>query len=315
MAAAAAACAALPRAARSEPYPARPVRIIVGFAPGGPTDLLARMMGQWLSERLGQQFVVENRPGASGNIATQAVVNAPADGYTLLLVAPANTINASLYDRLGFDFLRDIAPVAGIMRSLYVMEVSPSFPARTVPEFIAYAEAHPGTINMASAGSGTPQHVAGEMFKLMTGVQMTHVPYRGAVPALTDLIGGRVQVMFDNMASSLEHIRAGTLRPLAVTTRTRFEVLPDVPTVNDFVPGFEASAQFGIGAPMRTPGAVVNTLNREINAALADPVIKARLSELAGAVLTGAPADYGRVLADETEKWAKVVRAGNIKPD
>jgi len=313
-AAGAAALVAAPRIAGAQAYPNRPVRIIVGFTAGGPTDLLARMIGQWLSDHLGQQFVVENRPGASGNIATEAVVNAPPDGYTLLLVAPANTINATLFDKLNFNFIRDIAPVAGMMRSLYVMEVNLSVPVKTVPEFIAYAKANPGTINMASAGSGTPQHIAGAMFEMMTGVHMVHVPYRGATPALTDLLGGQVQIMFDNMASSLEHIRAGRLRALGVTAATRFDGLPDVPTVADFVPGFEASAQFGIGAPAGTPAALIDTLNREINAGLADPQIRARLAELSGAVLTGSPADYARLIADETEKWGKVIKAANIKP-
>ena len=299
----------------AQTYPSRPVRIVVGFAAGGPTDILARLIGQWLSERLGQQYVIENRPGAGGNIATEAVVNAPADGYTLLLVAPANTINATLYDKLNFNFIRDIAPVASIMRSFYVMEVNPSVPVKTVPEFIAYAKANPGKINMASAGSGTPQHVAGELFKLMTGVEMVHVPYRGAAPALTDLIGGQVQVMFDNMTSSLEYIRAGKLRALAVTTATRSEALPDIPTVGDFVPGFEASAQFGLGAPKNTPVEVIEKLNHEINAGLTDPKMKARLADLAGAVLAGSPADFRKLIADETEKWGKVVKFSGAKPD
>jgi tripartite-type tricarboxylate transporter receptor subunit TctC len=306
---------AVPRIARGQTFPTRPVRVMVGFAAGGPTDILARLIGQWLSERLGQPFVIENRPGAGGNIVTEAVVNAPADGYTLLLVAPANTINATLYDKLNFNFIRDIAPIASIMRSFYVMEVNPSVPAKSVPAFIAYAKAHPGKINMASAGSGTPQHVAGELFKLMTGVEMVHVPYRGSAPALADLMGGQVQVMFDNMTSSLEFIRAGKLRPLAVTTTTRFEALPDIPTVGDFVPGFEASAQFGLGAPRNTPVDVIERLNKEVNAGLADPKMKARLSELAGAVLAGSPADFGKLIADEIEKWAKVVKFSGAKPD
>jgi tripartite-type tricarboxylate transporter receptor subunit TctC len=314
----AAGAAVLPAASRlswAQAYPARPVRIVVGFAAGGPTDILARLIGQWLSERLGQQFIIENRPGAGSNIGTEAVVRAPPDGYTLLLVAPANTINATLYDKLNFNFIQDIAPVASIMRSFYVMEVNPSVPVKTVPEFIAYAKANPGKINMASAGNGTPQHVAGELFKIMTGVPMIHVPYRGAAPALTDLIGGQVQVMFDNMTSSIEHIRAGKLRALAVTTATRYEALPDIPTVGDFVAGFEASAQFGFGVPKNTPVAVIERLNREINAGLADPRIKSRLADLAGEVLAGSPADYAKLIADETVKWGKVVRTGNIKPD
>jgi tripartite-type tricarboxylate transporter receptor subunit TctC len=287
----------------------------VGFAAGGPTDILARLMAQWLSQRLGQPFVIDNRPGVGGNLATEAAVNAPADGHTLLLVAPANSINATLYDKLSFNFIRDIAPVASIMRAFYVMEVNPSLPVKSVPEFIAYARAHPGEINMASAGSGTPQHVAGELFKLMTDVEMVHVPYRGSAPALTDLMGGQVQVMFDNLISSLELIKAGKLRPLAVTTTARSEALPDIPTVGDFVPGFEASALFGLGAPRTTPAEVVGRLNIEINAGLADPRIKARLAELAGVVLTGSPADFGKLIADETEKWGKVVRFSGAKPD
>jgi tripartite-type tricarboxylate transporter receptor subunit TctC len=306
---------AVSRIANGQAYPTRPVRIMVGFAAGGPTDVLARLIGQWLSQRLGQPFVVENRPGAGGNIATETVVNAAADGHTLLLVAPANTINATLYDHLDFNFIRDIAPVAGIMRSFYVMEVNPSVPVKSVPEFIAYAKAHPGKINMASAGSGTPQHVAGELFKLMTGVEMVHVPYRGAVPALTDLMGGQAQVMFDNMTSSLEFIKAGKLRPLAVTTTMRFEGLPDIPTVGDFVPGFEASALFGLGAPRNTPVDIIERLNTEVNAGLADPKMKARLAELAAAELAGSPADFGKLIADETDKWGKVVRLSGAKPD
>jgi tripartite-type tricarboxylate transporter receptor subunit TctC len=306
---------AVSRIATAQAYPTRPVRIMVGFAAGGPTDILARLIGQWLSERLGQPFIIENRPGAGGNIATEAVVNAAADGHTLLLVAPANTINATLYDHLEFNFIRDIAPVAGIMRSFYVMEVNPSVPVKSVPEFITYAKAHPGKINMASAGNGTPQHVAGELFKLMTGVEMVHVPYRGSAPALADLMGGQVQVMFDNMTSSLEFIKAGKLRPLAVTTTMRFVALPDIPTVGDFVPGFEASALFGLGAPGNTPLDIVERLNMEVNAGLADPKMKARLAELAAAVLAGSPADFGELIADETEKWGKVVKFSRAKPE
>jgi tripartite-type tricarboxylate transporter receptor subunit TctC len=315
LAAGAAALPAAPRIAGGQAFPTRPVRLMVGFAAGGPTDVLARLIGQWLSERLGRPFVIENRPGAGGNIATETVVNAAADGHTLLLVAPANTINATLYDNLSFNFIRDIAPIASIMRSFYVMEVTTSLPVKTVPEFIGYAKAHPGTINMASAGSGTPQHVAGELFKLMTGVEMVHVPYRGASAALTDLMGGRVQVMFDNMISSLELIRAGKLRPLAVTTATRLEALPEVPTVGDFVPGFEASALFGLGAPRNTPVDVIERLNTEVNAGLADPKMMARLAELAGAPLSGSPADFGKRIADETEKWGKVVKVSGAKPE
>jgi tripartite-type tricarboxylate transporter receptor subunit TctC len=311
----AAALPAVSRFAWAQTYPTRPVHIIVGFSPGGPNDVLARLMGQWLSERLGQPFIVENRTGAGGNIGTEAVVKAAPDGYTLLLVSPANAINATLYDKLNFNFIRDIAPVASIMRSLYVMEVNLAVPVKSVPEFISYAKAHPGKVNMASAGSGTPQHVAGELFKLMTGVEMVHVPYRGAAPALADLMGGQVQVMFDNIASSLEFIKAGKLRPLAVTAATRFEALPDIPTVGDFVPGFEATGQFGIGAPRNTPADVIEKLNKEVNAGLADPKMNARLAEFAGAVLPGSPTDFGRLVADETEKWAKVVRFSGAKPD
>jgi tripartite-type tricarboxylate transporter receptor subunit TctC len=315
LAGAAAAAPAFSDVASALDYPTRAVHVLVGFAAGGPTDILARLMAQWLSQRLGQPFVIDNRPGVGGNLATEAAVNAPADGHTLLLVAPANSINATLYDKLSFNFIRDIAPVASIMRAFYVMEVNPSLPVKSVPEFIAYARAHPGEINMASAGSGTPQHVAGELFKLMTDVEMVHVPYRGSAPALTDLMGGQVQVMFDNLISSLELIKAGKLRPLAVTTTARSEALPDIPTVGDFVPGFEASALFGLGAPRTTPAEVVGRLNIEINAGLADPRIKARLAELAGVVLTGSPADFGKLIADETEKWGKVVRFSGAKPD
>jgi tripartite-type tricarboxylate transporter receptor subunit TctC len=305
----------VPRDALAQSYPARPVRIVVGFTPGGPTDVFARLMAQWLSERLGQQFVVENRPGASGNTATEAVINAPADGHTLLLTAPANTINTTLFDKLNFNFIRDVAPVAGIARTIYIMVVHPSVPATTVPEFIAHAKANPGHINMASAGSGTPQHIAGEMFKMMTGVAMVHVPYRGSAPALTDLIGGQVQVMFDNMATALESVKSGRVRALAVTTTTRSPLLPDTPTVHDVVPGFEASAQFGLGAPRNTRAEIVDKLNREINAGLADPKIKARFADLSADATPGSPADFGKLIADETEKWGKVIRAGNIKPE
>jgi tripartite-type tricarboxylate transporter receptor subunit TctC len=303
------------RRAVAQAYPSRPVRLMVGFAAAGPTDIVARLIGQWLTERLGQQVVVENRPGAGGNIATEAVVNAVPDGHTLLLVAPAYTINVTLYERLNFDFLRDIVPVAGILRTVYVMVVNAALPVRTVPEFIAYAKANPGRINMASAGSGTPQHVAGELFKLTTGIDMVHVPYRGAAPALTDLIGGQVQVMFDNLTSALETIRAGKVRALAVATETRSEALPDLPTVAEFVPGFEASAAFGIGAPRGTPLGVIERLNREINAGLADPAIKARFADLAGTVLPGSADDFGRLIVSETEKWAKVVRFSGARPD
>jgi len=315
LAAAAAAAPAFSNFACALDYPTRPVRLVVGFAAGGPTDVLARLLAQWLSQRLGQPFVVENRPGAGGNLATEAVVNAQPDGHTLLLVAPANSINATLYEKLSFNFIRDIAPIGSIMRAFYVMEVTPALPVQSVPQFIAYAKAHPGEINMASAGSGTPQHVAGELFKLMTGVDMVHVQYRGSAPALTDLMGGRVHVMFDNLISSLEFIRSGKLRPLAVTTTTRFEALPDVPTVADFVPGFEASALFGLGAPRTTPADIVERLNTELNTGLADPKMKARLAELAGVVLAGSPADFGQRIAEETEKWGKVVRFSGARPE
>jgi tripartite-type tricarboxylate transporter receptor subunit TctC len=315
LAAGAAALPAVSRIARAQTYPTRPVRIIVGFAAGGPTDLYARLIGQWLAERLGRPFLIENRPGAGGNIATESVVSAAADGYTLLLVAAANTINATLYDNLNYTFIRDIAPVAGILRTFYVMEVNPSVPAKTVPEFIAYAKANPGKVNMASAGSGTPQHVAGELFNMMAGVNMLHVPYRGAAPALTDLLGGQVQVMFDNLTSSIEHIRTGKLRALAVTTAVRSVALLDVPTVGDFLPGFEASGLYGLGAPKGTPAAIIERLNQEINAGLADPKIKARLADLGGTMLPGSPADFGKLIAEETEKWAKVVKFAGIKPE
>jgi tripartite-type tricarboxylate transporter receptor subunit TctC len=271
-------------------------------------------MAQWLSERLGQQFVVENRPGAAGNVATEAVVHALADGHTLLQVGPPNAINATLYDKLNYDFIRDIAPVAGIAHSPNVMEIHPSVPARTVPEFIAYAKANPGRINMASSGNGTVTHVAGELFKLRTGISMVHVPYRGSTPALTDLVGGQVQVMFDNVPSSIELIRAGKLRPLAITQASRFEGLPDVPTVGEFVPGYEASSWFGLGAPKNTPADIVDKLNQQINQGLADPKIKTKITELGGLVLPGSPADFGNLIAAETEKWAKVVKFAGIKP-
>jgi len=315
LAAGAAALPAVSRIARAQSYPLRPVRVIVGFAAGGTTDLLARMIGQWLSERLGQPFLIENRPGAGTNIATEAVVKSAPDGYTLLMVSPPNTINATLYEKLNFNFLRDIAAVAAIARVPNVMEVNPSVPASTVAEFIAYAKANPGKLSFASAGVGSSQHLSGEMFKMMAGVDMVHVPYRGGAPALTDLIGGQVQLMFDNVSSSIEHIRAGKLRPLAVSTATRSDALPDIPTVGDVLPGFEASAVNGVGVPRETPSDVIALLNRHINAALADPAIKARLANLGSTVLPGSPADYGRLLANETEKWAKVVKFSGAKPD
>lgn len=313
--AAAAAIPAVPPVARAQAYPSRPVRIVVGFASGGPMSIAARLMGQWLSERLGQPFVVENRPGAGSNLGTEAVVRAPADGYTLLACGPVNTINATLYDRLSFDFARDIAPVAGICRQPLVMAVHSSLPARTVPEFIAYARVNPGRIGMASAGNGTPQHVAGELFKVQAGVDLLHVPYRGSAPALIDLIGGQVQVMFDAMPSAIEHIRTGRLRPLAVTTAARSEALPEIPSLGDFLPGYEASSWYGIGAPSNTPADIVDRLNREINAGLADTRIRARLAELGATAMPGSPTDLGKHIAEETEKWGKVIRAANIKVD
>jgi tripartite-type tricarboxylate transporter receptor subunit TctC len=301
--------------ARAQTYPTRPVRLIVGFAPGGPTDILARLMGQWLSERLGQPFVVDNRPGASGNIAAEAVVRAPADGYTLLLVGGNIAINATLYDKLNFNFIRDIAPVATIIRAPQILVVNPSVPAKTIPEFIAYAKAHPRKLNMASGGTGTPPHLAGELFKMMAGVDLIHVPYRGNGPAFNDLIGGQVQVMFPSPVGLLEYIRAGKLRALAVTTATRSEALADLPTVGDFVPGYEASGWFGVGAPRNTPSEIIDKLNKEINAALADPKLKTRLADLGGDVLALSPGEFGKLIADETEKWGKVIRAANIKPE
>jgi tripartite-type tricarboxylate transporter receptor subunit TctC len=298
--------------AAADDYPARSIKWVVGYPAGGTTDILARLIGQWLSEHLGAQFIIENRPGAGNNIGTEAVINSPPDGYTVLLVNPANGINASLYRKLNFDFIRDIAPVAGLTRVPNVMEVNPAVPAKTVQEFIDYAKANPGKINLASSGNGTSVHLSGEMFKMMAGVDLLHVPYRGAAPALTDLISGQVQLMFDNMPSSIEHIRAGKLRALAVTTATRSPALPDVPTVAETVPGYEASAWFGMGAPKGTPLEIVNKLNKAINAALADPSIQARLADLGGIVMSGTPADFGRVIVEETEKWAKVVKAAGV---
>src|SRR5262245_11706701 len=315
LAAGAAAVSAVSRIAWAQAYPSRPVRIVSGFAPAGAGDIVARLMGQWLSERLGQQFVVENRPGGSGNIAAEAGVRAPADGYTLLMVSSANAANAALYDKLSFSFLRDIAPVASIVRAPYVMAVIPTVPAKTVPEFIAYAKANPRKLNMASVGIGSGTHLVGELFQMMAGVNMVHVPYRGAGPAFTDLLGGQVQVMYPSTVSSIGYIRAGQLRALAVTTTTRSEALPDVPTVDEFVPGYEASAWFGVGAPKATPAEVVEKLNKEINAGLADPKMKARLADLGGTVLVGSPAEFGTFIADETEKWAKVVKFAGIKPE
>ena len=300
---------------RAQAYPSRPVRIIVGFPPGGPTDTAARPIGQWLSERLGQQFVIENRPGAGSNIGTEAVVRAAPDGYTLLLAYSSNAINATLYDKLNFNFIRDITPVASISRETTIMVVNSSFPAKTVPEFTAYAKANPGKINFASGGQGTPPHVVGELFKMMAGVNLTHVPYRGGAPAIADLLGGQVQVMFASPSISLEHVRAGKLRALAVTTATRSAMLPDVPTVGDFLSGFEASVWLGIGAPKNTPAEIIDKLNKEINAGLADPKIKARFAALGSTILPGSPGDFGKLIAEETEKWAKVIRAANIKAE
>jgi tripartite-type tricarboxylate transporter receptor subunit TctC len=315
LSAAAIALPAVARLARAETYPARPVHIMVGFAAGGPNDISARLIGQWLSERLGQQFVVENRPGAGGNVATELVVRAPADGYTLLLVPAPAAINATLYDNLNFNFIRDIAPVAGILRVPEVMVVNPAVPANTVPEFIAYAKANPGKINMASAGNGTVPHVAGELFKFMTGVDLVRVGYRGGGPALVDLMGGQVQVMFEPTLSTVGYIRAGKLRALAVTSATRSAALPDVPTVGEFVPGYEATAWFGIGAPRNTPADIVAKLNGEINAGLADAKIKERLADLGGEPMPMATADFAKFIVDETEKWGKVVRAAGIKAE
>ena len=311
----AAALPAISSIARAQTYPARPVRWIVAYPPGGVGDILARVIGQRLSERLGQSFVIENRPGAGSNIATEAVVNAPADGYTLLLVAPAHAVNATLYEKLNYNFIRDIAPVASFTREPNVMVVNPTLPAKSVPEFIAYAKANPGRINMASSGNGTSVHVAGELFKMMTGVGMQHVPYRGAAPAITDLLSGQVQVMFASMPSAIEYVRTGKLRALAVTTAARSPALPEIPTMGDFVAGFEASSVYGVGVPQNTPTAIVEKLNTEINAILADSKAKARLAELGGTVLPGSPAEFGKLIAEETEKWGKVIRTANIKPE
>jgi tripartite-type tricarboxylate transporter receptor subunit TctC len=315
LAGAAAAAPAIPQLASALDYPTRPVRIVVGYAAGGGTDIVARLMGQWLSERLGQQFVIENRTGAATNIGTEAVVRASADGYTLLLAQTANAINATLYKILNFNFIRDLTPVAGIIRVPNVMVVNPSLPAKTVPEFIAYAKANPGKINMASGGAGGPDHMSGELFKMMAAVNMVHVAYRGQSPALTDLLAGQVQVTFSSPPSSIVYIRAEKLRALAVTTATRSAAMPDIPTVGDFVPGYDTSQWYGINAPKNTAAEIVDKLNKEINAALADPKMKARLADLGGAVLPGSPGEYGSLIAEDTEKWAKVVKFAGIKAE
>jgi tripartite-type tricarboxylate transporter receptor subunit TctC len=315
LAAGAATLPAVSRVARAQAYPSRPVRLIVPVAPAGASDITARLMGQWLSERLGQPFIIENRPGAGSNIGTEAVVRAPAEGYTLLMAGSYNATNATLYERLNFNFIRDIAPVAGIIRTALVVVVYPSFPAKTIPQFIAYAKASPRKVNMASAGSGTLSHIAGELFKMMAGVDMVHLPYRGGGPALNDLLAGQVQVYFASMPSSIEYIRAGKLRALAVTAATRLDELPDIPTVGEFLPGYEASLWYGIGAPRNTPVEVIDKLNATINAGLADLKLKARFTDLGGTVMMGSPADFAKLIADETEKWDKVIRAANIKAE
>jgi tripartite-type tricarboxylate transporter receptor subunit TctC len=304
-----------PHVARAQSYPARPVRLVIGYTPGGSADITARLIGQWLTERLGQSFVVESRPGGGTNIATEAVVRAAPDGYTLLLVAPANAINATLYEKLNFDFIRDTTPIAGLIRFPNVMEVNPEVPAKTVPEFIAYAKANPGKINYASSGNGSTIHMSAELFKMMVGVNMVHVPYRGGAPALTDMLAGQVQVMFDNLPTSIEHIRAGKLRPLAITSTTRSELLPDVPTLSDFVPGYESSAWYGVGAPKGTPPEIIERLNKEVNAFLVDPKMKTRIAEMGATTVAGSPADFGKLVADETEKWGKVVKFAGVKAD
>jgi len=314
----AAGAAALPAASRvawPQSYPARPVRIIVGFPAAGTTDIAARIIGQWLSERLGQQFIIENRPGAGGNIGAEAAVRAPADGYTLLMAGTPNAINATLYEKLNFNFIRDIVPVAGVMRFPLVIDVNPSVPVKTVPEFIAYAKANPGKLNMGSGGVGSPQHLAGELFKMMAGVNLVHVPYRGGAPAVSDLLGGQLHVIFDALPESIEYIRTGKLRTLAVTTATRSAVLPDVPTISEFVAGYEAAGWQMLGAPKNTPIEIVTKLNKEINAGLADPRIKARFADLASTVFPGSPLDFVKFIAEETDKWGKVVKFAGIRAD
>jgi tripartite-type tricarboxylate transporter receptor subunit TctC len=299
----------------AQAYPKRPVRILVGYAPGGGNDISARLIGQWLSERLGQSFVIENRPGAAGNIATEAAVRAPADGYTLLLISLANATNATLYDKLNYNFIRDIAPIGGIVRVPNVMLVNPALPANTVPEFMAYAKTNPGKVNMGSGPTGGPVHMVGSLFNIMTGLKMQHVPYRGEALALTDLIAGQVQVVFGSIPASIQYVRAGKLRALAVTTTTRAEALPDLPIVGDFVPGYEASTWYGIGAPKNTPAQIIKLLNSEINAGLGDPALRTRLAELGGMAIEGSPGDLGKLIAEETDKWRKVILAANIKPE
>lgn len=303
------------RVAHAQAYPTRPVRLVVGTVPGATPDIIARMIGQWLSDRLGQPFVIENRAGAGGNFAAEAVVRAAPDGYTLHLAAAANAINATLYRNLSFNYLRDIQPVAGFARTPLVMEVNPSVPAKTVVEFIAFAKANPGKLNMASGGNGSPQHVSGELFKMMAGITMQHVPYRGAALALTDLVGGQVQVMFDTIPASIAFIRSGTLRPLALTNEARLDILPNIPTIGEVLPGYEATSWSGVTAPRGTPAEIVHMLNQEINAALADPKIRARLVELGSTVLPGSAAEFGKLIADETDKWAKVVKFSGASPD
>ncbi len=313
LAAGTAALPAVSRLAMAQTYPTRPVRIIVGYAAGGSTDIAARLMGQWLSERLGRPFIIENRTRFAGNIAAKAVVDAPPDGYTLLLDVDSNAINATLYDDLNFNYIRDIAPVAGIIRFPFVMVVGPSFPATTVPEFIAYAKANLGKVNMASAGVGSGNHLRGELFKIMAGVNMIHVPYRGEAPALADMLGGQVQVIFSTMPATLEYIMSGRLRPLAVTTAARSEALPNIPTVGEFLPRYDAVGWHGVGVPKHTPTEIIDKLNKEINAGLADPKLKARFADLGAAAFPGSPADYGKFVGEQTEKWANVIRAANIK--
>jgi tripartite-type tricarboxylate transporter receptor subunit TctC len=315
LAAGAAALPAMRRVASALDYPTRPVRIIVGYAAAGPTDIAARLVGQWLSERLGQSFVVDNRPGAASNIGTELVVRAPPDGYTLLLVNATNAINTTLYDKLNFNFIRDIAPVASIMRTTYLMVVQPLFPAKSVPEFITYAKANPGKINMATAGVGSPPHVNGELFKAMAGVDLIPVHYRGGGPALVDLLGGQVQIMFEGITSSIGYVRAGKLRALAVTSATRSAALPDIPAVGEFVPGYEGNGWSGVGSPKNTPTKIIDTLNREINAGLADPAMQARIADLGGSAMPMTPTDFGKFIADETEKWRKVIQVANIKAE